>query len=404
MKKSKKKMEFEETAELIAKYLLGTLDTEEEDRLRQWTAENEANRQLLERMADPRFVQEKMNQWRTIQPPETIERKDTPAKPAHKPFPVWRVSAAAAVLLLLVAGGVLLNRSNQRYRDLKTRYDKEHYVASIKPGETKATLTTESGRTIVLGGDEKSNSQAIAAVKSKQEQEMARKRQKAQEDRIALNNLEIPRGGEFHITLEDGTEVWLNAESTLKYPDHFDGNTRAVALTGEAYFKVAKDGRGRPFFVKTAGQCVRVYGTEFNIFSYDEDQFVYTTLVNGCISLMRENSQDSELILTPGHQAVFGKADGATKVKPVATDVVTSWRNGMFVFQDQTLDQIMRQLSRWYNFTYSFTTEEAANTLFMGRMARSSKFGEVLEILEQSGHLKFDVKDNHIVISKSTNL
>ena len=390
-------MEFEEISGLIAKYILGTLESDEEERLRQWTRQDEANLRLFEKLTDPQFVREKISQWQSMDLPEM------PVARKRRPFPFRQVAAAVLLALLLVAGGIFLVRSDRKYQALKSQYDKEHYLASIKPGVTKATLTTQSGQTVVLGNDEGSNTRALEAAKKKQEEENARKR-KAEADRQALNNLEIPRGGEFHITLEDGTEVWLNAESTLKYPDHFDGNTREVALTGEAYFKVAKDGRGRPFFVKTAGQCVRVYGTEFNIFSYEEDQFVYTTLVNGCISLTRENSQDSELILTPGHQAVFGKADGATKVKPVATDVVTSWRNGMFVFEDQTLDQIMRQLSRWYNFTYSFTTEEAANTLFMGRMARSSKFGEVLEILEQSGHLKFDVKDNHIVISKSTNL
>lgn len=395
-------MDFEEISELIGKYMLGTAAPREQARLDDWLKEDEANRRLFEKITDPAYAREKIAQWQSIQLPDIPEETKKPKKETGRNRQLlWKLSAAAFVILL-VSGGILLNRAEHRYQSLKTRFEKEHYLAAIKPGETKATLTTQSGQTVVLGGDEGSNSRAIEAARVKQLQEDSRKK-KAEADRKALNNLEIPRGGEFHITLEDGTEVWLNAESTLKYPDHFDGSIREVALTGEAYFKVAKDRQGRPFHVRTAGQLVRVYGTEFNIFSYEEDQFVYTTLVNGCISLTRENSQDSELILTPGHQAVFGKADGATKVKPVATDVVTSWRKGMFVFEDQTLDQIMRQLSRWYNFTYSFTSQEAASTIFMGRMARSSKFGEVLEILEQSGHLKFDVKDNHIVISKSLN-
>lgn len=394
-------MDFEEISELIGKYMLGTAAPREQARLDEWLKEDEANRRLFEKITDPAYAREKIAQWQSIQLPDIPEETKKPKKETGRNRQLlWKLSAAAAFVILLVSGGILLNRAEHRYQSLKTRFEKEHYLAAIKPGETKATLTTQSGQTVVLGGDEGSNSRAIEAARVKQLQEDSRKK-KAEADRKALNNLEIPRGGEFHITLEDGTEVWLNAESTLKYPDHFDGSIREVALTGEAYFKVAKDRQARPFHVRTAGQLVRVYGTEFNIFSYEEDQFVYTTLVNGCISLTRDNSQDSELILTPGHQAVFGKADGATKVKPVATDVVTSWRNGMFVFEDQTLDQIMRQLSRWYNFTYSFTSQEAASTLFMGRMARSSKFGEVLEILEQSGHLKFDVKDNHIVISKS---
>lgn len=393
-------MNFEEVSELIGKYMLGTASQYELDRLKQWLDEDEANLRLFERITNPAYAREKIEKWSEISLPDLPTRPEKdPRRKARLP---WQLAAAALLAAVLVVGGILLDRAERRYQALKMQYDKEHYLASIKPGETKATLTTQSGQTVVLGNDEGSNTRAIEAAREKQLQADALKK-KAEADRQALNNLEIPRGGEFHITLEDGTEVWLNAESTLKYPDHFDGKTREVTLLGEAYFKVSKDPRNRPFHVKTAGQIVRVYGTEFNIFSYEEDQFVYTTLVNGCISLMRENSHDSELILTPGHQAVFAKADGATNVKPVATDVVSSWRNGMFVFEDQTLEQIMRQLSRWYNFTYSFTSQEAANTIFMGRMARSSKFGEVLEILEQSGHLQFDVKDNHIIISKSQN-
>lgn len=398
-------MEFEEISKLIAKFIMGTLDCDEQKCLQKWIEQDKGNQQLFEKLTNPQFIRGKISQWESMELPEPprMEMKNE-ASTRHKSRTSHFRYAAAAVfaVLLLVSGGLYLFRLDRKYQALKKEYTKEHYLASIKPGATKATLTTQSGQTIVLGNDEGSNTRALEAVKKTQGGNDGRNRKK-EADRQALNNLEIPRGGEFHITLEDGTEVWLNAESSLKYPDHFEGDTREALLTGEAYFKVAKDAQGRPFVVKTAGQCVRVYGTEFNIFSYEEDKFVYTTLVNGCIALTRDNSQDSELILTPGHQAVFEKVDGETKVKPVATEVVTSWRNGMFVFEDQTLDQIMRQLSRWYNFTYSFTTEEAANTLFMGRMARSSKFGEVLEILEHSGHLKFDVKDSHIVISKDSN-
>lgn len=391
-------MNFETISELIGKHILGTLSPKEAEQLSQWIGQSEDNRRLFERITHPDYVREKIERWSSIPLPEIPTDGQ-----GRKKIRIRQIAAAAAVAVLLVTGGILLNRSEQRFQALKAQYEKEHYLTSIQPGVTKAMLTTQGGQTVVLGDDENRNSLAIEAARIRQASQDSLRR-KAEADRLALNNLEIPRGGEFHITLEDGTEVWLNAESSLKYPDRFDGKIREVTLLGEAYFKVSKDPQERPFHVKTAGQLVRVHGTEFNIFSYDEDQFIYTTLVDGSISLMREDRPDSELILTPGHQAVFGKTDGATNVKPVATEVVTSWRNGMFVFEDQTLDQIMRQLSRWYNFTYSFSSQEAASTLFMGRMARSSKFGEVLEILEQSGHLKFDVKDNHIIISKSTNL
>jgi ferric-dicitrate binding protein FerR (iron transport regulator) len=212
-----------------------------------------------------------------------------------------------------------------------------------------------------------------------------------------MNILATPRGGEFKVTLEDGTVVWLNAASQLCYPDSFSGNERRVRLIGEAYFHVAKNEK-KPFFVETANQIVRVYGTEFDINSYNENKVVYTTLVTGKVSLYPANGSQTELVLTPGHQAQFSKSDASTSVRSVDTDVMTSWIHGMFVFEDQTLEQIMQALGRWYNFTFEFRSKTAASTIFMGSMSRYSDFDDVLKILEQSGDLKFVVNGRHVVI------
>ena len=192
--------------------------------------------------------------------------------------------------------------------------------------------------------------------------------------------------------------MWLNAASSLVYPETFNEQQRVVEITGEAYFKVAKD-KSRVFVIKTAGQDIYVYGTELNVMSYEEEPFVVTTLVKGSISLKNRQAGDAELILTPGHQASFARSSGETSVASVNTEVVTCWRNGMFVFENQCLDQIMRQLSRWYDFDYEFVTEDAAKTVFMGRMPRYGSFGSVLEILEKSGNLKFEATEDKILIS-----
>ena len=198
--------------------------------------------------------------------------------------------------------------------------------------------------------------------------------------------------------MEDSTEVWLNAESSLKYPEYFTDSSREVEISGEAYFKVAKDAK-RPFYVKSAGNRIKVYGTEFNISSYADEECVYTTLVKGSISLQPQNSNDAELFLTPGHQAIFAKADCSTSITTIKTDVITSWKDGMFVFEDKTLAQIMKSLARWYDFSYEFANEKVANTVFMGRIPRYGKFGDVLEILEKSGNLRFAADGKRIIIS-----
>ena len=312
---------------------------------------------------------------------------------------LWFKNVAAILIVgLFVTLSYYLYDSNVKYKALLAKQETEQYLASIRHGETKATLTTDSGKKVVLGSSVESNEKAINSLKKESNNTVVIKEKSIDADRIAINNLEIPRGGEFHIILEDSTEVWLNAESSLKYPDHFKDDCREVEITGEAYFKVAKDAK-RPFYVNTAGHKVMVYGTEFNIFSYDDEQYVYTTLVSGSISLQPNDNSNTELFLTPGHQAIYAKEDNSTFVQPVKTDVVTSWKDGMFVFENKTLEQIMRQLSRWYDFTYKFKDAKVANTEFMGKVPRYGKFGDVLDILEKSGNLKFEVNKRQIMIS-----
>lgn len=388
--------QIERTAEVISKNIFQMNTEDEAAELQSWRDADPANEKLFDRIMQENWFSEKVEKWNLLDPQKAAQAMRDRITADYKKKTVKRLSllrwtAAAAVLALAFLSWELV-KYHQKYEDLLKKNNELSYVESIHHGETKATLVTDNGQTVVLGNSDVSNSEAIKAAREKSE--------KSAKAREMINNLSIPRGGEFHIVLEDGTEVWLNAESVLKYPDCFDGNTRDVELTGEAYFKVAKDKGGRQFRVKTAGQMVCVYGTEFNVLSYEEDECVYTTLVNGCISLKKDDGGESELILTPGHQAAFAKGSGTTKVKPVSTDVVTSWKNGMFVFEEQTLEQIMRQLSRWYDFSYEFMSQEAANTVFMGRIARYGKFGDVLEVLEKSGNLNFVVKDDKIQISK----
>ncbi|MDE6422518.1 MAG: DUF4974 domain-containing protein, partial [Muribaculaceae bacterium] len=154
-----------------------------------------------------------------------------------------------------------------------------------------------------------------------------------------------------------------------------------------------------PFIVESANQRVRVYGTEFNIRAYPEDDAVYTTLSSGSISLT-PSSGSGEIFLSPGKQTIFTKATSEAKVRQVDIDRVTGWRHGRFVFEEQTLRQIMRDLARWYDFEYEFADDEAAETIFMGSIPRYSNFKTAIAILEKSGGLAFEVKENRILISR----
>jgi ferric-dicitrate binding protein FerR (iron transport regulator) len=384
------KNHIERISQLIGRHILGQLSDDELQELDDWRHRSPQNEDVYRHLVDAAFLsleyrrREMINSDRACDEMQLrINRKYGSSKNKYLKTVSIAFASVAAVLALALFLSPLLFREN------KSNTHIEAVVADAAPivaGSTKAALTLANGQKVMLGNDDSHN---LTAIRNAKEKTGSVSRN--------LNLLSTPKGGEFKVTLEDGTVVWLNAQSRLYYPDSFDGDERRVKVEGEAYFKVAKNEK-RPFFVETAGQMVRVYGTEFNINSYGENKSVYTTLVNGKISLYPIESPKAELILTPGNQAIFSKRDASTSVHRVDPEVMTSWRNGKFVFEEQTLEQIMQTLSRWYDFTFEFKNNSIAATEFAGSMSRYSNFNDVLKILEQSGNLKFKVSGHHVVV------
>lgn len=378
-------------AYLICKQLLGTITSEELLILNRWRQADSCNEAAFQRLMDPDFLAVELQRSMMLdhhRPLHDMKRQVTSETGLAEDGTAKRhmlrryaVSAAAAFLLLI--GGVWMwQNMNGPKPEARTQLLAQH---EIMPGHTQAMLTLDNGATITLGNDADQNDKAIAEA--------------AKGTEIQMNDLTTPRGGEFKVTLEDGTEVWLNAESKLRYPETFAGNERRVEITGEAYFKVAHDS-AKPFYVVSGGQEIRVYGTEFNVHAYSDEPDYYTTLVNGSIALRTLGGNQSEFVLTPGHQAVYNKTDASAKIHKVDTDVVTSWRSGIFVFEEQTMEQIMRTLSRWYNFQYEFADNKIASTVFMGSIPRYGSFSEVVDIFQKMGGFRLRQKGNKIIISK----
>lgn len=381
---------------LILKCIAGQISDEEMRQLNEWARENEANKKLLERLTDNNYLLREIQRRKAINTTRPlsdmkarIEREYGNRKSVRKNYnKKFRTVMTSAAMILIIIGVIsYVFRGGRNYHEnndnniIKTE--------NVSHGTTQAILTLENGKSIALGADSTSN--VIAMAKAEEEND---------DGDAMMMNLTTPRGGEFKVTLEDGTEVWLNAQSQLRYPDTFEGNERKVQLEGEAYFKVAKNTE-KPFIVECAGQIVRVTGTEFNINSYNEDPNVYTTLVSGGIALKPMKGCSGELILRPGHQAVFDKTDEHAKVRTVDTTVVTSWRSGSFVFENQTLEQIMTTLSRWYDFSYEFNDASLKKIVFMGSVPRYGEFTDVLRILEMSGNIKFILNGKKLEIEAS---
>jgi transmembrane sensor len=371
---------------LICKQIVGKASEDERKMIELWRKESEWNEAAYQRLLDPERMQMELSRSALTdyhRPLEEMKHRlgiDKKQKVHNKTFVYGFVAMAAVIVLIVGVTSIYYHSTESRVVTSQPVIAK----AEITHGTTCATLTIGNGQKIVLGANAAQNSKKIAqAVKGSKNE---------------MNNLQTPRGGEFKVTLEDGTEVWLNAETTLRYPENFDGDARRVEVSGEAYFKVAHDNT-KPFYVVSGGQEVRVYGTEFNVHAYPGEADIYTTLVTGSIALKPVNGNSSELMLTPGHQAVFSNADASAKVRSVDTEIVTSWRSGTFVFEDQTLDMIMKTLSRWYNFDYEFTDKSLSNTEFIGSIPKYGKFSDVVEIFNRMGGIHLRQNGRKVIIS-----
>ncbi|MBR5350233.1 MAG: FecR domain-containing protein [Prevotella sp.] len=374
---------------LICKQMIGTITEEEQQVLSAWRKENEHNEAAFQRLMETdrqalEYRRSKLTDY--DRPLNDMKRRlgldeSVTEEPRAHSVMIYKLISAAAVVLLLFGAAYYW-----RHAQPKPQIEQQTIVAKtdITPGTTQAILSLDNGKQVQLGADDYQNTKAIAEVTKGED--------------IEFKNLTTPRGGEFKVVLEDGTEVWLNADSRLRYPEIFEGNERRVEVTGEAYFKVAKNVE-KPFYVVSGGQEVRVYGTQFNVHAYDDEATIFTTLVEGSISLRPIHGNKSELMLTPGKQALFNKDDASASVRKVDTEVVTSWRSGVFVFEDQNLEQIMRTLSRWYDFEYEFADNKVASTVFMGSIPRYGSFAEVVEIFKKMGGIQLHQRGRRVVIS-----
>ncbi|MGY0037823.1 FecR family protein [Pedobacter sp. NJ-S-72] len=208
-----------------------------------------------------------------------------------------------------------------------------------------------------------------------------------------MNTVSTPRGGQYRIILPDGTKVWLNSSSSLKFPEQFTSNERNVELKGEAYFEVAKNA-SKPFKVTVNSTVVKVLGTHFNIMAYNDDPFIKTTLLEGSVQLSNITTLD---ILKPGQQAVINKS-GFVKVINTDTEQSIAWKNGYFFFNRANLKDIMKQLSRWYNIDVIYKGKMPVEEEFVGKIKRDSELSKTLKILEFSG-VNFKIIGNQLIVT-----
>ena len=216
---------------------------------------------------------------------------------------------------------------------------------------------------------------------------------------LAYHKVIVPRGGEFQISLEDGTKVWLNSESVLKYPEVFIGATREVFLEGEAYFEVTKNA-GCPFIVHSGVQSVRVLGTSFGITNYADDCDLTTTLVSGKVEVELPGFSDEKFFLEPGFQLAYDRQCRKIEKRMVNIYEYVAWKDGKYVFTQKRLEDMLNTLSRWYDFQVFFQNPEAKEVLFSGELKRFDSFSDILRLIEKTSDVKFTTAGNTVLVRK----
>lgn len=392
------KMEREDfdIAKLFAGYLAGNLTAEQQSELDGWLEASEDNRRLFERVCRGETVAE-LNRMAGRYHREDAWRKLEKELRAQKGVTLrrWRLWAAVLVLPLCLSY-FLLHRMGGEPEQAET-------VAVGQPGVPKAVLTLADGSVVELKGDDEFELKELDGTRINKDSAMLAYVQGSDSPvgsaQPVYNRVDIPRGGEYSLILSDGTVVYLNAMSSLRFPVSFGGDTREVELTGEAWFQVAKD-TAHPFIVRTGEIRVQVLGTQFNISSYPEDAAVRTTLVEGSVRVSEGRGHES-VVIRPSQQAVFCKSSGVLEVEEVDVSPFIAWKNGKFDFRDWRLEDIMVYLSRWYKIDVFYQREELKDMRFGCHINRYSEIGPILEFLESTGRVKATLKGNTVVLSEA---
>lgn len=352
--------------------------------VREWM-EDPGHVKLLEEMACIRMISG-LPDISGLSGPEDIPQRG-------RSFKIFHMSAiAASILLVFFICSFFLGK--KREANMPTAVN-----TLIEPGGIKARLILGNGQVVELGLGGQQIPGSVERIVGEERREGLKYLPIDTIEAVEeMHILQVPLGGFYKLQLSDGTKVWLNAGTELRYPVQFTGKKREVSLKGEGYFEVTEN-RDKCFQVHLDDASITVLGTSFNVSAYPEEKGIFTTLVNGKVRFQRNNSPE-EVMLHPGEQCVMDKAEGSTSVSEVDTGLYTAWLNGRFVFRDMPLEAIMRQLERWYDFRIVYLQPEIKQEQFRGVIQRDSKIEDVFRAIELTTEVKFQIEGKKVTVMK----
>ncbi len=415
--------------DLIGKRLRGELTVDEEAFLVDWAAESDENRQLFDELNDAIYRSQELRRMAEYTDAETaltnFLNNYTPGLTVHKNHFVKRFVVAAAAVAAIVFGVWFMTSESGSLKQVQG----DVVVNDIAPGKNTATLTLANGKKIVLSDALKGELAEEAGVKITKTSEgqiiydlssSATMKDLDPSELGMTNTLSTARGETYEVILPDKSHVWLNAASSITYPASFAGlKERKVSLEGEAYFEVFKN-KAQAFVVSTKKQDVTVLGTHFNINSYDDEVSVKTTLLEGSVlvsssrqsvarrdlssggkdlSILRDDGGEKTIVLKPNQQSTLLRT-GQLKVTEVDTEEAVAWKNGMFLFEEEGLESIMKKISRWYDVDVVYEDLQSAKEVFAGGITRYESVSKVLRMLEKAGDVKFKIEGRKITVMK----
>ncbi|MDH6311477.1 transmembrane sensor [Parabacteroides sp. PFB2-10] len=382
-------------AHLISGYIAETLTPEEQQELHAWREESADHEHLFQQIRKEENIAAYLHETGKFPKEEGWNMVNNRIHSSLRRKQIIRILSYAAIIALPLLIGTLVITLNKQ-PEAPILADTEQPV-TILPGERKAILTLGNGQVIDLQQTEQmevneDDGTTIGIDQSTLSYQTADKKTKSQE--VIYNKIDIPHGGEYSLFLADGTKVYLNAMSSLRYPVQFTGDTRTVELAGEAYFEVTRS--DKPFIVQVGEMQIEVLGTTFNIAAYPDEQ-AYTTLVDGRVKVLA-HANGAEAILKPSEQAVFNTATNDFSVATVDVSLYTSWINGKIHFRDERLEDIMKALSRWYDIEIVYKDKEARDIRFGCNVDRYNEIKPFLELLEKTEKVKISIDNKRIII------
>mgnify|MGYP001136208924 FL=1 len=380
---------FEKIRDLLVREKWDELTADERQMLEEWRQEEESHEQLYRRLAEPGALRRHFDELAAVDTERALAyNRKLLQRYALRRVVRWSLPYAAVVAI--VAGvWLLFPRTESQPRVTET-------IEKIEPGIRRAELVLADGSAVELLPDmqktlESEQEKVVIAGNTvdytgSDENSMP----------VSQHLIRTPCGGEYSLTLADGTKVWLNAMSELKYPTRFNGNTRCVELKGEAFFEVKPDAQ-RPFYVKIDNYEVKVLGTSFNVKAYDDDDSWATTLCIGKVEMTDVHTRES-IELLPGRQAVCDRQTGNVEVKEVDILPYVTWKEGHFLFKNQSLEKIMDIMARWYDVSVEFQDESIRNLHFTGDIKRHANFSIILKALTSSVNVNYKLNGRELIL------